>query len=418
MNSISLLELQKIVKQNIDSLPQAYWITAEIAQISVSSAGHCFLELAQYSNNTNNVGIAYHEQTMIAKASATIWANVYHALAAFFAETTDMMLCEGMKIMVRVNVQYHVIYGLKLNIIDIDPAYTVGEAEVRRNKIIARLRSENVINQNKELAMPLLPQRIAVISSEHAAGYRDFMEHLHKNPEGYFFITELFAASVQGNTAEQSIIDAINAIFERSDEFDVVTILRGGGSASDLACFDSYNIAYLVTQFPIPVITGIGHDKDISVVDHTAHTMLKTPTAAAEFLLEQFSRQERYLERLKKDTALACNMQIQRNKSLLQQYVMQLNINLSKTLSRQHEKINHHLPHRLHSAMTNALNKEKLRLEQMRSVVNMLNPQNIMQRGYSITLYNGKPLRSALQAQHGDVLQTMLPDGVVKSVVA
>jgi len=335
-----------------------------VNELRESGAGHCYMELVQKDEANESIE---------AKVSANIWANLYHMIKPYFESTAGCSLSEGMKILVRVAVQYHELYGLRLNVLDIDPAYTVGEVALQRKKTIARLKSEGVYDMNRELELPPLPRRVAVISSEHAAGYGDFMKQLHGNAQGYTFRTTLFAAAVQGKDAEASIIGALEQIHTRIGEFDVVAILRGGGSQSDLSCFDGYRLASNVAQFSLPIITGIGHDRDESVVDLVAHTMLKTPTAAAEFLVGKFAEQD------------AC--------------IARLTVELS--------------------GMWNATldsNVQKLRLYS--SKVALLNPHNILKRGYSITLKNGVPLRSASNVHNGDMLETILSEGRVISKVA
>ncbi|GHT72834.1 exodeoxyribonuclease 7 large subunit [Bacteroidia bacterium] len=408
MTAISLLELQKIIKRSIDALPDTYWIVGEINELNVSIAGHCFLELVQRNDA---------KEQLEAKANATIWASTYRSLSPYFTNAAGSPLAEGMKILVRVAVQYNVLYGLQLNIIDIDPAYTVGEVELQRNKTLARLRADGVMDMNKALPMPLLPQRVAIVSSEQAAGYGDFMQQLHKNPYGYCFFTTLFAANVQGKNAEQTMIEALDSIYARSQDFDIVAILRGGGAQSDLICFDSYDLAYRIAQFPLPVITGIGHDKDVSVADCVAHTMLKTPTAAAEFLIEQFAVQEQYVAHLREQIFTIWDRKLVQSKTALQQYILHINLRVSNVWNTERAKITTHFPQRLRIAVSQTLQRERSRIQQWQTTVHLLDPQTVLQRGYSITLHNGKPLQSVQQVQQGDELQTLLKDGTIISNV-
>ncbi|GHT14490.1 exodeoxyribonuclease 7 large subunit [Bacteroidia bacterium] len=408
MTPISLLDLQKIIGQTIDALPDTYWVVAEINELKLSQAQHCYLELVQRNQA---------QQSLEAKANATIWANVYRSLAPYFADAAGRPLAEGMKVLLRVAVQYHALYGLQLNVIDIDPAYTVGEVELQRQQTLARLQAEGVMEMNKALPLPLLPQRIAVISSENAAGYDDFLQQLHHNPAGYRFCTTLFAANVQGKNAEQSIIAALGSIYEQLPQFDLVAILRGGGSQSDLSCFDAYELAYHAAQFPLPIITGIGHTKDTSVTDCVAHTMLKTPTAAAEFLIQLFEDQEDNLSAYRQQLTDAWEQTTASHKARLQQLLLTLNRGISTTWSRQYAKTNDYLPQRLRTAAAQAIARERNRLQQLQTKTHLLDPQNILQRGYSITLYKGKPLCSAGQVQAGDQLRTLLKDGEVISNV-
>jgi exodeoxyribonuclease VII large subunit len=405
---ISLLELQQIVKDTIDSMPAAYWITAEIGQLTISAAGHCFLELVQHSAA---------DAHLVAKANAAIWSGMYGAISEYFYDSTGMQLAAGIKIMVRVQVRYHALYSLQLNVIDIDPAYTAGEAAMQRSRTIARLRSEGILENNRCLQLPLLPQRIAVVSSLQSAGYQDFIKQIGSNPHGYRFHIALFAALVQGSGAEESITMALNSISERANEFDVVAILRGGGSQSDLSCFDSYTIAAQIAQFPLPIITGIGHDKDMSVADLAAYTMLKTPTAAAEFFIELFAVQERYLQQMEESVFNRWKHFLTLNKNSLMQHSLRINMLSSKKLNAEYEKISRYLPQRLHSAIERNIEHEKNKLQLLSGKLALLDPHSVLRRGYSITIVNGKTLHSAASAKSGDILKTIVADGEVHSVV-
>jgi exodeoxyribonuclease VII large subunit len=243
------------------------------------------------------------------------------------------------------------------------------------------------------------------------------MQQLHHNPYGYYFKTSLFAANVQGSKAEQSIIAALEQIYEQMQHFDLVAILRGGGSQSDLSCFDSYELACHVAQFPMPVITGIGHDKDVSIIDHVAHTRLKTPTAAAEFLIEQLAVQVQYLENLQEQILSHWKAKTEQCKQTLHHQVLRVKLSVSECWSRHREKINYLYPQRLKSAFRQFVQNENNKLLQRQTKIDLLNPQNLLQRGYSITLHNGKPLRNALQVKPGDCLKTLLKDGEVMSRV-
>ena len=274
----TLSELNGQVKRVLtNSFTAPVWVVGEIAEINIQSSGHCYLTLIEKGGA---------DERIIAQARATIWSYTFRMLRPYFETTTGQPLTDGLKILVQVSVEFHEMYGFSLNIRNIDPVYTLGDQARKRREIIQRLTDEGVITMNKELELPLAPQRIAIISSPTAAGYEDFMTHLKQNPEGYCFYTRLFPAVMQGNQSEQSIMDALDRIYPYEDFFDMVVIIRGGGSQVDLSCFDNYDVAYHVTQFPLPVLTGIGHEKDDSIVDLVAHTRLKTPTAVAEFLLE------------------------------------------------------------------------------------------------------------------------------------
>jgi exodeoxyribonuclease VII large subunit len=396
--SISLKELQLLIKRAVETLPDTYWVVAEVNELRESSAGHCFMELVQKGEA---------DESIEAKVSAHIWANLYRMIKPYFESATGSALSEGMKILVRVAVQYHELYGLRLNVLDIDPAYTVGEVALQRQKTIARLKDEGVYDMNRELMLPLLPRRVAVISSENAAGYGDFMKQLHENGFGYAFRTTLFAATMQGRDAEASIIAALEQIHTRADEFDVVAILRGGGSQSDLSCFDNYLLASNVAQFSLPVITGIGHDRDTSIVDMVAHTMQKTPTAAAEFLVKRFTEQDAYLAQRTEKLSDIWSAMLDNNEQQLHSYSARLALYAQQKIAKEKTAIEHYLPKRLWQVCTHKISSNYLIIKELSSKVALLNPQNILQRGYSITLKNGVALRSASEANKGDVLETV-----------
>lgn len=250
------------------------WVVAEVSECKVNYAGHCYLELVERPENG---------KAPVAQARAVIWSSTYRLISGYFRQQTGTDLTSGMKILVKCTVSYHPVYGLSLVVSDIDPAYTLGETERLRRMTIAQLQEEGVYDMNRELELPAVVQRLAVVSSPQAAGYRDFYREIEVAP--YRFDIELFPAVMQGDAAENSIVAALDLIAERADEFDAAVIIRGGGSTSDLGCFDNYRICAYVAQFPLPVVTGIGHDKDVSVTDMVAHTSLKTPTAVAAFFV-------------------------------------------------------------------------------------------------------------------------------------
>jgi exodeoxyribonuclease VII large subunit len=288
---LSLSELNGQVKKVLTAgFTAPVWVIGEISEINVQSNGHCYLTLIEKGES---------EDRIIAQARATIWSYTFRMLRPFFETTTGQQLTDGIKVLLQVSVEFHELYGFSLNVRNIDPTYTLGDQARKRREIIQRLTDEGVITMNKELELPLVPQKIAVISSLTAAGYEDFMDQLNKNVYGFHFYTHLFPAVMQGNQAEESIVDALDRIYPYEDFFDLVVIIRGGGSQVDLSCFDNYKIAYHITQFPLPVLTGIGHEKDDSIVDLVAHTRLKTPTAVAGFILEgvsAFEEKIRFLE--------------------------------------------------------------------------------------------------------------------------
>ncbi|MBR2168883.1 MAG: exodeoxyribonuclease VII large subunit [Alistipes sp.] len=306
---ISLSELQRRIKSAVEeSLPLPVWVAAEIAELKVNYSGHCYLELVEKADSSP-VGSAKRAtaagapagriaagDTSIprAQARAVVWRSQYAMLSAYFEAETGSKLAAGMKILAKVIVTYHELYGLSLQITDIDASYTLGEVERQKQQTIKQLQQDGVWDMNRELAMPFLVQRLAIVSSASAAGYRDFCNELQSG--GYAFAVELFDAVMQGTAAEESVCAALEAIAMRQEEFDAVVIIRGGGSASDLSCFNSYRLCSYVAQFPLPVLTGIGHDKDTSVADMVASTPLKTPTAVAAWLVDRMARIDAWLD--------------------------------------------------------------------------------------------------------------------------
>ncbi|PTN08515.1 exodeoxyribonuclease VII large subunit [Mangrovibacterium marinum] len=287
---LSLLELNQLVKNTLDdAFSNLVWVKAEISEMTVNRTGHCYLELVDVDPATKAV---------LARARATIWSYSFRMLRPYFETTTGQAFSQGIKVLVSVKVEYHPVYGFSLNIRDIDPSYTMGDMARKRREIIQQLQEDGVFDMNRELELPLVPQRIAVVSSPTAAGLQDFMDQLANNPQGIHFYTKLFPAVMQGSETADSIIHALEQVFQYEDFFDVVCIMRGGGAQLDLASFDHYELAYHVAQFPIPVITGIGHDKDETVIDLVAHTKMKTPTAVAEFLINGAERFEQLLQDL------------------------------------------------------------------------------------------------------------------------
>ena len=287
---ITLSELQRRIKQAVESaLPLPVWVVAEVSELKVNYSGHCYLELVEKSEPAKG-GTPIPR----AQARAVIWRSQYAMLSSYFKAETGSALSAGMKILAKVIVSYHELYGLSLQITDLDASYTLGEVERQKQMTIVQLQADGVWDMNREQEMPLLAQRIAIVSSAAAAGYRDFCNELQQG--GYAFRTTLFEAVVQGASAEDSVCRALQQVAEQAEEFDAVVIIRGGGSASDLSCFNSYRLCSYVAQFPLPVITGIGHDKDTSVADMVAHTPLKTPTAVAAWLTERMARLDGWLD--------------------------------------------------------------------------------------------------------------------------
>ena len=307
-------EVKKVLSANFSA---PVWVIGEISEINVHSNGHCYLTLIEKGES---------EDRIVAQARATIWSYTFRMLRPYFETTTGQQLTDGIKVLLQVSVEFHELYGFSLNVRNIDPTYTLGDQARKRLEIIRRLTDEGVLTMNKELELPLVPQKIAVISSPSAAGYGDFMEQLTNNPQGFCFYTQLFPAVMQGNQAEQSIMDALDRIYPYEDFFDLVVIIRGGGSQVDLSCFDNYNVAYHVTQFPLPVLTGIGHEKDDSIVDLVAHTRLKTPTAVAEFILDGVAAFEERINLLEQEAMELVETRFEDEKERLDQLTREISM--------------------------------------------------------------------------------------------
>lgn len=408
MDSLSLLELNALVRRSLEQcLPDEYWIQAELSDVRSNTTGHCYLEFIQKDPRSNS---------LVAKARGMIWNNIYRLLKPYFEESTGQLFTSGIKVLVKVTVQFHELYGYSLTVLDIDPTYTLGDMARRRREILLQLEEEGVLTLNKELEMPVLPQRIAVVSSATAAGYGDFCHQLKHNSGGFFFYTELFPALMQGNQVEESVLAALDCINTRISEFDVVVIIRGGGAASDLSGFDTYLLAAACAQFPLPVITGIGHERDDTVLDSVAHTRVKTPTAAAELLIQRVGEAAERLEEL------SARLQ-QGAYTLLEQEQRRLVTMRARIPALVHRKLSEArftlLTARkdLSQVTQNLLSRQRHRLELLQQRVADNSPEKLLSRGYSITLKDGKAVTDASLLQPGDQLTTRLLKGEVQSTV-
>lgn len=382
---ISLLELQERIRCGIEgAVPHQVWITAEIGEIKNHPSGHCYLDLVDYKEG---------ERGVAAKARGVIWSSAWRMLQPYFLSAAGVPLSKGLNVLLKVQANFSAVYGLSLNILDIDPSFTVGELELRRQQTIKRLQQEGCMEMNAQLQLPPLPRRIAVISSATAAGYRDFMNHLHKNEYGFRFSTELFPAQMQGQEAPESIIVALDKIAEREEEFDVVAILRGGGAAMDLLCFDDYSLAVNIAQFPLPVITGIGHDHDYHIADMVANTWLKTPTAVADYFVDIFVQQEQYLMHLFQRISLTLAHKISTERHRL--------LTLHNTLVQN---------------VANLLSCRRQQLEMLRLKVEAADPARILGSGFAIVAVGGKRA-GAEDIVEGARVKMVLGDGEVEFVV-
>lgn len=396
--------INQVFKVNFES---PVWIKAEISELREASNGHCYLEFIEKDPDTD---------TLIAKMKANIWANTYRMLKPYFESSTGQQLHAGIKVLVSVTVDFHDVFGLSLNIRDIDPTYTLGELAKRRLEIIRQLEKDGVMEMNKSLELATLPNRVAVISSPTAAGYDDFCNQLENNPDGFVFYKKLFPAIMQGDMATGSIIEALDKIYEYADLFDVVIIIRGGGATTDLACFDSYELALNCAQFPLPIIAGIGHQRDLSIVDMVAHTSVKTPTAAATLLIEMMEEAKNRMTDAYTAIYQLLNQRIQNQQQKIADISWKikhalLNKTANKKLTLERQKS------RLIQAIRLTISAQKNKLALIENSVERHSPAFLLKYGYTITTINGKRISSVNDVQDGDTIKTYVSDGEVKSIV-
>ena len=472
---LSLSELNLLIKDALDdAFPRLMWIKAEISELTVNRAGHCYLELIDSDSDTKQV---------LARGRATIWSYTFRMLKPYFETTTGQAFSEGIKVLISAKVEYHPVYGLSLNIRDIDPSYTMGDMARKRREIILRLEEDGVLEMNKEIELPLVPQRIAIISSPTAAGLQDFLIQLENNSHKIHFYTKLFPAVMQGAETADSIIQALDHIYEYEQFFDVVAIIRGGGAQIDLASFDNYELAFHVAQFPIPVITGIGHEKDETVVDLVAHTKMKTPTAVAEFLIsgvgefkqrlteieshllsmteQRLSEEKEYLKtavqtlkrgmrelvkeeehrfdlfgmrieralpaflKTHKDRFVAYRYQLEKDGlGSLKDHLRQLEKktddiqSLTQRLLQREKNTIFQMSHELKIRLSEGFKTENSRLTVFDEKRRLVDPLKVLKRGYSLTYKNGALVKSVTGLNEGDELTTHLSDGQVKSKIS
>ncbi|MBR4793631.1 MAG: exodeoxyribonuclease VII large subunit [Bacteroidaceae bacterium] len=408
MEPITLLELNGRVKSAIQfEMPDAYWVQAEISSISPSGQGHCYLELVQKDATGRN---------FLAKAKANIWRGTWLRLKPYFEEQTGESLKVGMKVLLQVTVTFHEVYGYSLVVQDIDPTYTMGDMARRRKEILEQLAKDGVIGLNQELEIPALPNRIAVISSATAAGWGDFRDQLANNIYGFQFYVKLFPALMQGDDVERSVIQALNAVAERRDDFDVVIIIRGGGAVSELSCFDSYNLAFNIANFPLPVITGIGHERDDTVADVVAHTKVKTPTAAAEFIINRVFDTAQELESLTRRMTESISGRMNAENVRIERLSQKLP-SLFAVLKTRQEQILETIWIKSVNGVRNMLTAQTHKLELVDKTLAAADPTVILKRGYSLTRLNGRTVKGASDLKKGDRLTTVFKDGSVESEI-
>jgi len=429
-DALSLTQLNRLVKTALDeALPGTYWVRAETSEVRVNAtSGHCYLEFVEKDETTGQ---------LVAKSRGTIWARNFAVLRTYFEQETKQTFISGLKVLVNVSVGYHELYGLSLTVHDIDPSYTLGDMARKRMEVIRRLQEEGVFDLNKELTLAILPQRIAVISSPTAAGYEDFVNQLIHNDYGFPFYVKLFPALMQGEKTEESVIAALDRIYAHRELFDVVVLIRGGGSAADLSSFDSYTLAANCAQFPLPIITGIGHERDDSVVDNVAHTRMKTPTAVAAFLINRMAEQLALLDELRRTVCEATRNQLTVKKTTWQILATRFPVFVTGHLER-HRADLHTLTARL-SSVPQLLEKHTEQLELVpvhirkaadamltrhthelalsEQHIKLASPDHILKRGYTLTLKDGKIVKHAADLSAGDEISVRFTDGERKGKI-
>lgn len=429
MKTVTLFELNNLVREVISStLSEEYWVEAELSEVH-EVRGHCYMELIQKELFSN---------TPVAKASAKCWKNKWTLLREKFQKVTREGLKPGMKVLLKVYADFHEAYGFAWIVTDINPEFTMGDMARKRQEIIDTLKREGVFELQKELVLPQFTQRIAVISSENAAGYGDFCHQLADNPQQLKFYTRLFPAVMQGEGVEESVIGALNSINENIEKFDAVVIIRGGGATSDLSGFDTLRLAENVANFPIPIITGIGHDRDESIVDMVAHTKVKTPTAAAALLIDHLNyvlerlldaqaeliaavRHRSELEqarivRMSEKIPMLFSLVKTRQEQRIERHLANITASLNDKLSRERHRLSL-IESQLGPTLLQQMTRENYRLQLLQQRLEALNPQRLLQRGYSITLCKGKVVKDARQLKSGDEIETKLANGKITSII-
>ena len=425
--TLSLYELNALVRMTIEStMDHEYWVEAELSEAR-ESKGHCYLELVEKDEASN---------TPIARASAKCWRSQWSMISPHFERITGQRLHAGLKVRLKVYAQFHEAFGFSWIVTDIDPNYTLGDMARKRQEIIRQLKEEGIFNLQRELSLPLFCQRIAVISSATAAGYGDFCNQLEISP--FSFSIKLFPAIMQGELVEESVIAALNSIFSQADNFDCVVIIRGGGATADMSGFDTLALAENVAQFPLPIITGIGHERDESILDMVSHTRVKTPTAAAAFLVDNLDkvmkrisnceeRMDYYTRHLIENHAIRLKSIAERipmlfslvrtkSEARIEQLSASLTTMIKTLLEREHLQLSQH-DARLAAALSHRLLTEQHRMELLQQRAQSLDPTLLLKRGYSITTFNGKTVRDVSNLQSGDEIETRLEKGIIKSVV-
>ncbi|OWY25715.1 exodeoxyribonuclease VII large subunit [Sphingobacteriales bacterium UPWRP_1] len=403
---ITLSQLNGLVREVIsEAIKPDIWVIAEISQIKMAGSGHWFIDLVEKER-----------EVITAKLSGVIWNSTYNELRMKFGADLVNLLKNGNKVLFSGTVGFHEVYGLKIVISDIDPSVTLGELELKRMETIQRLTAEGYIGKNAQLPLPMVLQRIAVISSASAAGFGDFMNHTQQNRYGYSVWVKLFPSLMQGEGVEQELIGRLREIEAQKHLFDAVVIIRGGGSKLDLDAFNNYHIAVAIAQCSLPVLTGIGHQQDETVADLVAHTSLKTPTAVAEYILQTFLHFESAMLSLFNKVSKLSVTLLKQHHFGLQTLRQSLAIQSRQEISRQKQQLNL-LLQRLPRAAKRLLQTKQAQLQHTGQTIDLFNVEKLLKRGFTITRMNGKALKSAATAQHGQLISTQFADGTVNSRV-
>lgn len=449
----TLLDLTEEIKESLSvSFPETLWVKGEINEIRENRSGHCYIELVEKDIDTDNI---------VAKARANIWAYTYRMMKPYFEVSTGQELSAGISVLLSVSVEFHSIYGLSLTVKDIDPAYTLGDMEKKRLETIKKLEEDGIIDMNSKLPFPFVPKRIAVVSSSTAAGYQDFVHQLENNPRGFRFSITLFQSLMQGSKAEKSMVESLEAIFEQQNKFDIVVIIRGGGASSDLVSYNSYYLASHIAQFPLPVLTGIGHERDVTVADMVAFRSFKTPTAVSAFLVELFTTLDDHLSEMSRNiydgvfstvnnekirlknsgdrlrtllkffsdksvsetAALAERINdagryfIKNNKQSYRYLTTQVSHTVRNCYIRPGRARLANLSDSLSTAVESRLRKESDRLGITEKSTMMADPENMLERGYALVIKNNRIVKSVKSVKISDYLETKLKDGRICSNV-
>ena len=406
-NQHTLLEVNQFLKRVVAAnLPEAIWVTCEIMQVG-SSRGHYYIDLIEKDAMT---------QQIVAQSQAVMWSSTFYRLKKKIGANFKNLLQAGIQVLVEVKVDFSERYGLKLIIEDIDPAYTLGQMEMQRQATIEQLKKDHLFDKNSQLTLPIIPQRIAIISSSTAAGLQDFLKEMTDNQYGYRFNYSLFTAAMQGQFAEKEIVEALRQIHQRKTEFDAVILIRGGGSKLDLSAFDSLKLCQTIANFSLPVLTGIGHEIDESIADMVAHSSLKTPTAVATFLIERLLNFELQLNQFEQTINKQIQQYLQQQKLELEQVEHQLKY-VVKTQLLNENRMLEYIEHELPKALSSRLRAAHAELDLIEKSINLLSPASALKRGFTFTTKNGEIVRSITALREGDKIETHFKDGSIESII-